>query len=132
VFARLFRGKGKAMEAQKVFGRRIVTPHAPSGGREPARPAPPAGPLATAPAGEQVLPPWRSAAAAQFESELHEWKRARRRAYKLPWNQLSLMASLCFGVAALVLPGTVNENLDMLLYGLMAASFVAGLRRRRN
>ena len=62
---------------------------------------------------------------------LRDWKRARRQSYRVPWRQLSLMASLCFGVAAFVLPDRVSDTLDWLLYGLMVASFVAGIRRRR-
>jgi hypothetical protein len=40
------------------------------------------------------------------------------------------MASLCFGIASFVLPDSVNENLDWLLYGLMAVTLYAGLIRR--
>jgi hypothetical protein len=65
------------------------------------------------------------------DDELRDWKRARRQSYQVPWRQLSLMASLCFGVAAFVLPDTVSDELDWLLYGLMVAGFVAGIRRRR-
>jgi hypothetical protein len=64
------------------------------------------------------------------DHELGEWKQARKQRYKIPWHQLSLMAALCFGIASLVLPDSVNENLDWLLYGLMAASFYAGVSRR--
>ncbi len=120
------------MEAQKVFGRRTVTPRAPAPGRESARATATSPQPAIDLPGERDLPVPRSAASAQFEDELHEWKQARRRAYKLPWKQLALMASICFGIAALVLPDTVNENLDWMLYGLMAASFFAGVRRRGN
>jgi hypothetical protein len=66
-----------------------------------------------------------------IDHELRDWKQARKQQYKIPWRQLSLMASLCFGIASLVLPDSVNENLDWLLYGLMAASLYAGLSRRR-
>jgi hypothetical protein len=65
------------------------------------------------------------------DDELRAWKRARRQSYQIPWRQLSLMASLCFGVAAFVLPASVSDSLDWLLYGLMIVSFVAGIRRRR-
>ena len=64
------------------------------------------------------------------DHELREWKQARKQQFKIPWRQLSLMASLCFGIASLVLPDSINENLDWLLYGLMAASLYAGLSRR--
>jgi hypothetical protein len=65
------------------------------------------------------------------DHELREWKQARKQHSKIPWRQLSLMAALCFGIASFVLPDSVNENLDWLLYGLMAASLYAGLSRRR-
>lgn len=61
------------------------------------------------------------------DTELEDWKRGRR--YRLPWRQISLTASLCFGIAALVLPDTVNNAVDWLLYALAAASFINGLRR---
>jgi hypothetical protein len=63
------------------------------------------------------------------DEELEQWKRARRR--HVPWRQISLMASLCFGTASLVLPGAVNETLQWPLYGLAAISFLAGVRRRQ-
>lgn len=62
------------------------------------------------------------------DPELDTWKGARRR--RLPWRQISFTASLCFGIAALVLPDTVNEVVDWLLYGLAAASLYAGFRKR--
>lgn len=63
------------------------------------------------------------------DAELEDWKRARR--WRLPWRQLSFTASLCFGIAALVLPDTVNSVVDWLLYGLAGVSFWNGLRGRR-
>ncbi len=63
------------------------------------------------------------------DEELEQWKRARE--WRVPWRQISLMASLCFGAASLVLPGAVNETLQWPLYGLAAISFLAGVRRRR-
>lgn len=65
-----------------------------------------------------------------IDDEFHEWKKARKRHSGLPWRQLALMASLCFGVASLVLPDSVSDTLDWILYGLMAASAYAGLGRR--
>ena len=68
------------------------------------------------------------------DDELREWKRSRKRAFrftfKLPWRQLSLMASLCFGIASFVLPDAVNGNVQWLLFALMGASFYAGMRKR--
>src|SRR5512135_962047 len=65
-----------------------------------------------------------------IDDDLREWKQARKQRSKIPWRQLSLMASLCFGIASFVLPDSVNENLDWLLYGLMAVTLYAGLIRR--
>jgi hypothetical protein len=66
-----------------------------------------------------------------IDDELQEWKRARRKAFEIPWRQLSVMAGLCFGIASFVLPDSVNDDLRWLLYALMAASFYAGLRKRK-
>jgi len=41
------------------------------------------------------------------------------------------MASLCFGIASLVLPDWVNDNVQWLLYALMAASLYVGFSKRR-
>src|SRR5271169_5304431 len=72
----------------------------------------------------------REIASPNVEHELREWKQARQ-GFRIPWRQLSLMSSLCFGIASFVLPDSVNENVEWLLYGLMAASLYAGLSRRR-
>jgi hypothetical protein len=56
------------------------------------------------------------------EQELEEWKRSRKQAFKMPWHQLSLMASLCFGIGSFVLPDSVNDNVEWLLWGLSAVS----------
>ncbi len=65
------------------------------------------------------------------DDELEEWKRARLRNFKIPWRQISLMAGLCFGLAALVLPASVSDTADWLLYGLMAASFYTAYRAKK-
>ncbi len=69
-------------------------------------------------------------ASPRVDRELLEWQQARKQRSKMPWRQLALMASLCFGIASFLLPDSVNENLDWLLYALMAASLYAGLSRR--
>ena len=69
-------------------------------------------------------------ASPRLDDEFREWKKARKRHSGLPWRQLSLMASVCFGVASLVLPDSVSDTLDWVLYALMAASAYAGLSRR--
>ena len=57
------------------------------------------------------------------EEELEAWKRARR--FPIPWRPLTLMATLCFGAATLVLPADVNEPVQLLLYFLTAASMAS-------
>ena len=74
----------------------------------------------------------RHIASPPIDDEFHEWKKARKRHSGLPWRQLALMASVCFGIASLVLPDSVSDTLDWVLYGLMAASAYAGLSRRWN
>ena len=64
------------------------------------------------------------------EQELREWRRTRQ-GLGIPWRPLSLMASLCFGIASFVLPDSVNDNVQWLLYALMAASLYAGFSKRR-
>jgi len=59
------------------------------------------------------------------ENELREWKA--QRSYTLPWRQISLMASACFGIASFALPDTVNDAVNWILYGLMAISFYVGI-----
>lgn len=66
-----------------------------------------------------------------IDPELEEWKQARKSPWaRLPWRQLSWVASLCFGIASLVLPADVNSAINWILYALMAASFIAGFRMR--
>jgi hypothetical protein len=64
------------------------------------------------------------------DPELDAWKRTRRR--RLPWRQISFTASLCFGVAALVLPDTVNDAVSWMLYVLAAIGFIGGFRGRHH
>lgn len=65
------------------------------------------------------------------DDELREWRRGRK-GFRIPWRPLSLMASLCFGIASFVLPDSVNDAVQWLLYVLMAASFIAGITARRD
>jgi hypothetical protein len=65
------------------------------------------------------------------DDELRQWKLERRRNFEIPWRPLSLMATLCFGVASFALPDSVNDNVQWLLYALAAASLYAGFRKRR-
>jgi hypothetical protein len=66
---------------------------------------------------------------ASLEQELQAWKKSR--SFNIPWRQLNLMASLCFGLASFVLPSGVNDWVDWLLYALMAMSFYAWYTGRR-
>jgi hypothetical protein len=72
---------------------------------------------------------WKTASP-DVDDGLQEWKRGRKHRSKIFWRQLALMASLCFGIASLVLPDSVNDILDWTLYALMAASLYAGLSGR--
>jgi hypothetical protein len=79
-----------------------------------------------------ALPPATSAVSQSVDDELREWKRERRlkHGFVVPWGPLSLMASLCFGVASFVLPDTVNDSVGWLLDALSVASMAAWLVRR--
>jgi hypothetical protein len=85
-------------------------------------------------AGPSIERPVRLSEKSEFSSlddELRQWKLARRRNFEIPWRPLSLMATLCFGIASFVLPDSVNDNVQWLLYALTAASLYAGFRKRR-
>jgi hypothetical protein len=71
------------------------------------------------------------AGALSLEDELREWKHNRASGFHIPWRQISLMATLCFGIASFVLPDSTNDVVNWLLYALMAISFVVGISRRR-
>ena len=118
------------MANRQAFGRRIN----PQAQAAPAR-AEPVAPSVDVPDVSPVAAPMPSApqeAQPSIEDELREWKLARRKGFEVPWSQLSLVASLCFGAASLILPDSVNDNVQWLLYALMAASaWVAYSKRRR-
>ena len=65
------------------------------------------------------------------DQELLEWKRARGSKFAMPWSQLSLMASLCFGIASFVLPDSVNEKVDWLLWALTAITAMVWYTNRK-
>jgi len=66
-----------------------------------------------------------------IDDDLREWKRARKPNFHVLWRPLLLMATLSFGIASLVLPDSVNDAVDWLLYALTAASFYSWIRSRR-
>jgi hypothetical protein len=62
-----------------------------------------------------------------------EWREHEQpvtRKFKMPWRQVALTASLCFGIGALVLPDTITDDLNWLLYGLMVISGYVGFSNR--
>jgi hypothetical protein len=105
----------------RAFGRRALQQGVPG---QPGRAS------ASAPPTPEPLPPAAGGIVrVEHDLELEDWKRARR--WQPPWRQIAFTASVCFGVAALILPDTVNDGVQLLLYGLTAASFWAGWRKRR-
>ena len=86
-------------------------------------------PKAVAPAADDP-PPSLSIAPPAPDDELEAWTRARRTNFRFPWRQVSLVASLCFGIASFVLPDTVNDGVQWLVYALAAASLDGGVAKR--
>jgi hypothetical protein len=80
---------------------------------------------------EKRLPVSMQPEAPSLDRELEEWTRARKRGFKVPWRQLSLMASLCFGIGSFVLPDSVNDNVEWLLWGLAAMSAFVWFTNRK-
>ncbi|HEX3809486.1 MAG TPA: hypothetical protein VHW02_07265 [Rhizomicrobium sp.] len=112
------------MANQRTFGRRpsTQTPVRPIGlAYRQTAPAQTLDEVRVSPPAHTVLP--------HIDIELDEWKNARD--FRIPWRPLYLMASLCFGIASFALPSSINNNIDYLLYGLMAASFYAGVKKRQ-
>ncbi len=67
----------------------------------------------------------------KLDDDLRQWKLTRKQNFEFPWRSLSLMATLCFGIASFVLPDSVNDSVQWLLYALAAVSLYVGFRRRR-
>jgi hypothetical protein len=67
-----------------------------------------------------------------IDDDLCEWKRARKPNFQQAlWRPLLLTATLCFGIASFVLPDSVNDAVDWLLYALTGASLYSWIRSRR-
>lgn len=109
--------------SQRTFGRRIDPMPALERKRLARRPV-----IEVQVGAEPVLASSKTGQA--VEEEIREWSRSRRH-FTFPWRQLALMASLCFGIGAFALPDSINSVVQWLLFGLTAASFTAGLLRRR-
>lgn len=119
------------MADQTTFGRRTTPSRSVARVTEAHEPFVPASKLARGEAlDDRSLELLKHIASPPIDDEFREWKKARKRHSGLPWRQVALMASVCFGVASLVLPDSVSDTLDWVLYGLMAASAYAGLSRR--
>jgi hypothetical protein len=65
-----------------------------------------------------------------LDDDLRQWKAARKQNFEFPWRSISLMATLCFGIASFVLPDSVNDDVQWLLYALAGASMYVGFRKR--
>ncbi len=88
-------------------------------------------PVAPVPVPQPVEPPSSAGEPLCVEQELQVWKDARGSNFKIPWRQIYLMASLCFGIASFALPDSVNDSIDYLLWGLMAMSAYAWYTTRK-
>ena len=117
------------MPDRPAFGRRVSIP-------PPARRATPAEISQSRPMPAATAPAFAPSPASRCEPDpvdrdIAEWKAQRGSRFRMPWSQLSLMASLCFGLASFVLPDSVNGEVDWLLWGLSAAAFYAWYGQRR-
>ena len=54
-----------------------------------------------------------------------------RKNYRLPWRQIYLMASICFGIGYFVLPDSVNHTVQWLLLALGILSLVSSISAGR-
>lgn len=104
----------------RPFGRRVIFQSPPGSGVTR--------PQVAVPAPER--PPPAAKPAAPVDPEFEQWKSARWRNFQLPWRQLSFLATVFFGVASLALPDSVNDNVQWVLYALMAVSFYVGIAGR--
>lgn len=127
------------MPAQHAFGRRAAAHPQPwqSKPRAPARSSD-GGPDDGGPDESDtadLAPPSDSAwpsDVSDIEDEIREWKQARKGSFKIPWRQVYVIGGLCFGLASFVVPDSVGNLFNWVLYGLAAASFYAGWRKRKD
>ena len=56
------------------------------------------------------------------DDDFREWKRARKPNFHTLWRPLLLTATICFGIASLILPDSVNDAVDWLLYAMTGVS----------
>ena len=127
------------MNGQKTFGRRS-TPQPLRAALKRDAPAldvesvyagtPSIAPVFAGPSADELTRLHKEIVSPSANDEWHEREQPVERNFKVPWRQVALMASLCFGIASFVLPDTINDDLDWLLYGLMAISAYVGLSNR--
>jgi len=116
------------MANRQAFGRRVSPQAFPA----PPRRAPVQSIQASQPVGAEVgAPTGMPDDHPSLDAELSAWKQKRGSQFRMPWSQLSLMASLCFGIASFVLPDSVNSNVDWLLWGLTIISAWVWYSNRR-
>ncbi len=119
------------MMNQKSFGRRSIPQQQPSrGGQKADLPAPVTKPVLAEVSADKLSAIYRQLAVADAGTEPKGFEPSVKRRFKVPWRQVALMASFCFGVASFVLPDSLNNELDWLLYGLMAISGYVGFSGR--
>jgi hypothetical protein len=118
------------MSNQRPFGRRSGPQQQPLPGRQKPDPSPPRARSTGPDASIDRASLLRGESTFSHGNAQRSWEESNKWQIKVPWRQLALMASLCFGVAAFVLPDSVNEKLHWILYGLVAMSLYAGLSRR--
>jgi hypothetical protein len=110
------------MSNTRSFGRRAVA-QPPRPAKAPAEAAAPrieAAPVEQSPAFVESPLPAAIDMPPSVDDELREWKQTRQT--QIPWRQLSLMASLSFGIGSFVLTGEIAAAVNWLLYGLSAVS----------
>jgi len=127
----------------KTFGKRAPAApvrRMPVAAPEIARPPVPAARVVEAapvaaerPVGAAAAPP---SSELPVDEELRRWKAERSQTlfYRLPWKQFSLFASISFGVASFVLPDSVNDAVNYLLWGLSLIGFaiwIGGFFRKK-
>jgi hypothetical protein len=86
---------------------------------------------AHSPDAERPIIPPKTQKATLADEDFREWKRARKPSFHTLWRPLLLMATLCFGIASLVLPDSVNDAVDWLLYAMTGVSLYSWIRSRR-
>ena len=122
---------GQSMATQQAFGRRAVPrPQPPQVKPRPSVKPPDPEPADATPSAASDGS-WASDSP-DIDAEIREWKQARKGTFKIPWRQIYVMGGLCFGLASFVVPDSVGNIFQWVLYALAAASFYAGWRKKKD